>query len=49
MDGELKNAIDLLNKRIEATVQIMMEHLKDTEQRMEDMEAKIDALAKNVE
>lgn len=48
MDGELKNAIDLLSKRIEATVEIIMEHLKDTEQRLEDMEAKIDALSKDV-
>mgnify|MGYP005692765787 CR=1 FL=1 len=49
MDGELKNAIDLLSKRIEATVEIMMEHLKDTEQRLEAMEAKVDGLSKDVE
>ncbi len=49
MDGELKEAIDLLSKRIESTVEIIMEHLKDTEQRLEDMEAKIDALSKDVE
>ena len=49
MDGELKEAIDLLSKRIESTVEIIMEHLKDTEQRLEDMEAKIDALSKEVE
>ena len=48
MDGELKEAIDLLSKRIESTVEIIMEHLKDTEQRLEDMEAKIDALSKDV-
>jgi hypothetical protein len=49
MDGELKEAIDLLSKRIESTVEIIMEHLKDTEQRLEDMEARIDALSKDVE
>ena len=49
MDGELKEAIDLLSKRIESTVEIIMEHLKDTEKRLEDMEAKIDALSKDVE
>ena len=40
MDGELKEAIDLLSKRIESTIEIIMEHLKDTEQRLEDMEAR---------
>lgn len=49
MDRELKEAIDLLSKRIESTVEIIMEHLKDTEQRLEDMEARIDALSKDVE
>lgn len=49
MDGELKEAIDLLSKRIESTVEIIMEHLKDTEQRLEDMEARIDALSKDVD
>jgi len=49
MDRELKEAIDLLSKRIESTVEIIMEHLKDTEQRLEDMEAKIDALSKDVD
>lgn len=49
MDGELKEAIDLLSKRIESTVEIIMEHLKDTEERLEDMEARIDALSKDVE
>ena len=48
MDRELKEAIDLLSKRIESTGEIIMEHLKDTEQRLEDMEAKIDALSKDV-
>ena len=49
MDGELKEAIDLLSKRIESTVEIIMEHLKDTEQRLEDMEARIDAFSKDVD
>mgnify|MGYP001173639434 FL=1 len=49
MDRELKEAIDLLSKRIESTVEIIMEHLKDTEQRLEDMEARIDALSKDVD
>ena len=49
MDGELKEAIDLLSKRIESTIEIIMEHLKDTEQRLEDMEARIDALSKDVD
>ena len=46
---ELKEAIDLLSKRIESTVEIIMEHLKDTEQRLEDMEARIDAFSKDVD
>ncbi len=49
MDRGLEEAIDLLNKRIESTIEIIMEHLKDTEQRLEDMEARIDALSKDVE
>jgi hypothetical protein len=49
MDRELKETIDLLSKRIESTVEIIMEHLKDTEQRLEDMEARIDALSKDVD
>ena len=49
MDSGLEEAIDLLNKRIESTIEIIMEHLKDTEQRLEDMEARIDALSKDVE
>ena len=49
MDRGLEEAIDLLNKRIESTIEIIMEHLKDTEQRLEDMEARIDALSKDVD
>ena len=49
MDRELKEAIDLLSKRIESTVEIIIEHLKDTEQRLEDMEVRIDALSKDVD
>ena len=49
MDRGLEEAIDLLNKRIESTIEIIMEQLKDTEQRLEDMEARIDALSKDVE
>lgn len=49
MDRGLEEAIDLLNKRIESTIEIIMEHLKDTEQRLEDMEVRIDALSKDVE
>ena len=49
MDRGLEEAIDLLNKRIESTIEIIMEHLKDTEQRLEDMEARIDALSKDIE
>ena len=49
MDRGLEEAIDLLNKRIESTIEIIMEHLKDTDQRLEDMEVRIDALSKDVE
>ena len=49
MDRGLEEAIDLLNKGIESTIEIIMEHLKDTEQRLEDMEVRIDALSKDVE
>ena len=49
MDRGLEEAIDLLNKRIESTIEIIMEHLKDTEQRLEDIEVRIDALSKDVE
>ena len=49
MDRGLEEAIDLLNKRIESTIEIIMEHLKDTEQRLEDMEVRSDALSKDVE
>ena len=49
MDRGLEEAIDLLNKRIESTIEILMEHLKDTEERLEAMEEKIDGFSKDVE
>lgn len=47
MDGELKEVIDLLSRRIETTVEIIMDHLKETEERLEHMEEKIDALSED--
>lgn len=49
MDRGLEEAIDLLNKRIESTIEILMEHLKDTEERLEAMEEKIDGFSEDVE
>lgn len=49
MDRGIKEAIELLSKRIESTIEILMEHLQDSEQRLEDMEQKIDALTKDVD
>lgn len=49
MDRGIEEAIDLLSKRIEATIEIIMEHLKDTEQRLEDMEEKVDGFSEDVE
>ena len=49
MDRGLEEAIDLLNKRIESTIEILMEHLKDTEERLEAMEEKIDGFSKDVD
>ena len=49
MDRGIEEKIELLSKRIEATVEIIMEHLKDAEQRLEDMEEKVDAIPKDVE
>lgn len=49
MDRGIDEAIDLLSKRIEATIEILMEHLKDTEERLEAMEEKIDGLSEDVQ
>ena len=49
MDRGIEEAIELLSKRIESTIEILMEHLQDSEQRLEDMELRIDALTKDVD
>lgn len=47
-DASKKQAdADLLERRLEATIEIMMDHLRETEDRLEAMEEKIDALSKD--
>ena len=53
MDGRLtQDEADLLSRKIESTVEIIMEHLRDSEDRLDAMERKIkeltDAASKNV-
>ena len=38
---------DLLERRLEATIEIIMDHLRETEDRLEAMEEKVDALSKD--
>ena len=49
MDRGIEEKIELLSRRIEATIEIIMEHLKDTEQRLEDMEEKVNAIPEDVQ
>lgn len=45
MDGELtRDDADLLSRKIESTVEIIMEHLRDSEDRLDAMERKIKEL-----
>lgn len=48
MDGRLdpvvKEELQHQNKKLEATIEIIMEHLRDTETRLEEMEKRIEEL-----
>lgn len=44
MDRGVEEAIDLMSRRIESTVEIIMEHLRDSEDRLEAMERQIKEL-----
>lgn len=50
--GITQDDIDLLSKRIESTIEIIMEHLRDSEDRLDNMERQIkelrDAFSKDV-
>jgi hypothetical protein len=53
MDGRVtQDDIDLLSRRIEQTIEILMEHLRDSEDRIDSMERTIkelkDAVSKDV-
>lgn len=53
MDGRVtQDDIDLLSRRIEQTIEIIMEHLRDSEDRLDSMERTIkelkDAVPKDV-
>lgn len=47
MDGRVKEELEHLNRKLEATVEIIMEHLKDSEERLQAMEEFVYALKKD--
>lgn len=47
--GSIEKQLDTMSTRLENTIQIIMEHLRDTEDRLEAMEKEVkDALSKDV-
>ena len=44
IDPAVKEEIEHQNQKLEATIEIIMEHLRDAETRLEEMEKRIDAL-----
>lgn len=44
MDRDIEQELKSMSRRLETTLEIIMEHFKETEDRMEDLEDKIEEL-----
>ena len=47
MDGRIEQELERANKRLEATLEIVIEHFKDTEERIEKLEDRLKELEKD--
>jgi len=44
MDGSLEDEIKRLNKKLESTLEIVLDYFRDTEEKIEELEEKIEDL-----